>query len=52
MNPAAKLAAFAVALALVFGGGAVLGAAVGPDDSTPAPTHGHTPTTPHEEGAP
>jgi len=62
VNPAAKLAAFAVVLALAFGGGAALGAAVGPDDSAPlAPAHdGHetTSTTPttiaddtHEGGA-
>lgn len=41
MNPAAKLGAFAAVLALAFGGGVALGAAVGPDGSTPAPpAHG------------
>lgn len=38
MTPAARLAAFAVLLAAAFGGGAALGAAVGPE---PAPVEQH-----------
>ena len=44
MNPVTKLAAFALALLAVFGGGLVLGAAAGPfgDDDPPAHAE-HTP---------
>lgn len=40
MNVAGRLGAFAAAMALTFGGGLALGAAIGPDASTPPPTHG------------
>lgn len=36
-NPAVRLAAFVVALALTFGAGAAVGAVVGPAPSDPAP---------------
>jgi hypothetical protein len=36
MRPAAKLGAFALVLAAAFGGGAAIGAAVGPIDTTDA----------------
>ncbi len=39
MSVPARLGAFAVVIALAFGGGAVLGAAIGPDVDQPAPTH-------------
>jgi len=39
MTPAAKLAAFAVALLAVFTGGIALGTAVGPLDDPPPPPH-------------
>lgn len=39
MNPLAKLAAFVVVLALVFGGALAVGAAVGPIGADAPPTH-------------
>jgi hypothetical protein len=48
-----RLAGFAAVLVLAFGGGAALGAAVGPidDEPTPAPTD-HHPQPPAGEGEP
>lgn len=41
MNAPTRLATFAVLLAGVFGAGAAIGGAVGPDrDDAPAPAHG------------
>jgi hypothetical protein len=37
VNPLARLAAFALVLALLFGGGVAVGAAVGPLDEQPRP---------------
>jgi hypothetical protein len=39
MNPVAKVAAFALALLAIFGGGLALGAAVGPFEDGEPPTH-------------
>ena len=38
-RPAAKLGAYAAVLALAVGGGALVGAAVGPEPSTEVPAH-------------
>jgi hypothetical protein len=40
-SPLVKLAAFAVVLAATFAGGALIGAAVGPDPSSPPPSAPH-----------
>lgn len=51
MNGAAKLAAFAVVLALVFGGAALAGGAIDPerDDEETTMSSSHTPTETHDE---
>ena len=53
MNPAAKLAGFALVLALVFGGSTLAGRALDPfgdEPATESPMPGHTPTTEHIPG--
>src|SRR5215203_5407912 len=49
MSASAKLTAFAVVLALLFGGGALAGAAIGPEPEEPADAHGATETAAHAE---
>jgi hypothetical protein len=52
MSVPARLGAFALVLAATFGGGAALGAAFGPDDLAPPPSHDqpHTELTPTSTG--